>query len=79
MNLSVEFAVILSCFASLVACASAFFAYTLTRGMVSMREVIEVRTSLEGLTERMAGQQRELHLMREATHRIESYLLHKGQ
>ena len=77
MSLSLEFAVILSCLSIFIACGAAVFAYTLTRGMVSLREVGEVRASLEAMNERITSQQRELHLLREGMGRIENYLLHE--
>ena len=79
MSLSLEFAVVLSCLALFVACGAAVFAYTLTRGLVGVHEVAGVKASLEAMNERITGQQRELHLLREGVSRIEDYLLEKGR
>ena len=79
MSVTVEFAVILSCLALFVACGAAVFAYTLTRGLVGVHEVAGVKAILEGMSERISSQQRELHLLREGVSRIEDYLLEKGR
>ena len=79
MSVTVEFAVILSCLAIFVACGAAVFAYTLTRGLVGVHEVAGVKACLEAMNERITGQQRELHLLREGVSRIEDYLLEKGR
>lgn len=75
MSLSLEFAVILSCLALFVACGAAVFAYTLTRELVGVHEVAGVKASLEGMSERISSQQREMHFVRESLGRVESYLL----
>ena len=75
MSLSLEFAVILSCLALFVACGAAVFAYSLTRELVGVHEVAGVKASLEGMSERISSQQREMHFVRESLSRVESYLL----
>ena len=47
----------------------------LTRGLVGVHEVAGVKGSLEGISERISSQQREMHFVRESLSRVESYLL----